>query len=101
MTARERRIFFTALPLVIVCLVAGLLFGYFVALPFALGYLLSYGMGGRIEYLIQAGPLIDFETALLLGFGLAFELPVALWVAVRLGLVSTGRLVRFRRYALL
>ncbi|HEY3107954.1 MAG TPA: twin-arginine translocase subunit TatC [Chloroflexota bacterium] len=58
-------------------------------------------MGGQIEYLIQAGPLIDFETALLLGFGLAFELPVVLSVSTRLGLVSTERLVRFRRYALL
>jgi sec-independent protein translocase protein TatC len=101
MTGREKRIFFTALPLVIFCLAAGLLFGYFVALPFALSYLLSFDMGGRVVHIILAGPYIDFVTALLLGFGLAFELPVVLWVSTRLGLVSTERLVRLRKYALL
>jgi sec-independent protein translocase protein TatC len=101
MTARERRVFFGALPLVVVCLAAGLLFGYVVVLPFSLSYLLSYGAGGYFDYRIQAGPLIDFVTALLLGFGLAFELPVVLLILTRLGLVTAGRLASLRRYALL
>jgi sec-independent protein translocase protein TatC len=101
MTPRERRVFLTTLPLVVCLLVAGVLFGYAIALPFALTYLLGYTMGSQVEFLLRSGPYIDFVTALLLGFGLAFELPAVLWVLARLGLVTTARLVALRRYAFL
>jgi sec-independent protein translocase protein TatC len=101
MTVREKRVFFAALPFVVVCFAAGVLFGYVVTLPLALEYLLGYTMGDHVHYLPQAGPYIDFVTTLLLGLGLAFELPVVLWVLARLGLVTTERLVRFRKYAIL
>lgn len=101
MTGREKRIFFVALPFVVACFVAGALFGYFVTLPVVLHYLLDFTMRGRVEYKLEAGPYIDFVTTLLLGLGLAFELPVVLWVLAKLGLVTTERLVRFRKYAIL
>jgi sec-independent protein translocase protein TatC len=101
MTATERRVFFTALPFVGLFFAAGVLFGYVVALPLAMEYLLGMTMHGRIVVEPRAQGYIDFVTTFLLGLGAAFQLPVVLWVLARLGLVTADRLVRFRRFALL
>jgi sec-independent protein translocase protein TatC len=101
MTASERRTFFTALPFVGLCFATGVLFGYFLAAPLAIEYLLGMTADGRIRQDMLAGPYIDFVTTFLLGLGTAFQLPVVLWVLARLGLVTAERLVRFRKYAFL
>ena len=101
MTGPERRVFFAALPFVGLCFAAGVLFGYLVALPLAMEYLLGMTMNGRVVVEVRAQGYIDFVTTFLLGLGAAFQLPVVLWVLARLGLVTAERLVRFRRYAFL
>ena len=101
MTRREKRIFWTALPFVVVFFVIGVVFGYFVTLPFALRYLLGFTLNGVFRPLITADAYLGFVTTILFWMGLAFELPIIIWILAKLGLARTPRLVSFRKYAIL
>ncbi|MCB1215710.1 MAG: twin-arginine translocase subunit TatC, partial [Deltaproteobacteria bacterium] len=78
----------------------GALFGYFLVFPptfrFAADILKNTDiilMPGMAEY-------FDSSLKLLLSFGLVFELPLFLWLAGKLGLISAESLSRFRKYAI-
>ena len=78
----------------------GSLFCLFVALPNGISFLLSYE-GGAVKAMISIKRLIVFCAAMMFGFGLAFELPLALLLLSRLGIVTSRALAKGRRYALL
>jgi len=101
MTRRERRLFFTAMPFVVVFFVIGVLFGYFITLPFALRYLLTFTFDGVFQPLITADSYLGFVTTILFWMGLAFELPIIIWILAKIGVAKTPRLVSFRKYAIL
>lgn len=97
---RERRY---ALPFVVLgttFFFFGLAFCYFVVLPFAMNFLLTY----KTEHLtpmLSIGLFIDFTVKFLLAFGLIFQLPLLISLAARLGLVTSQFLSRNRKYAIL
>jgi sec-independent protein translocase protein TatC len=99
--AHERRF---VLPFVIISSVAfylGVLFCYFVVLPFALNFLVSYGietMGLQAQLSIAA--FVGFNLWFLLIFGLMFELPLAITLLARLGWVDAVVLRRYWKWAL-
>lgn len=66
---------------------AGVAFGYFVVLPVALGFLLDFGEGS-FDTQLRAGEYYGFVSALLLGSGALFEVPVAMLALARLGVTS-------------
>jgi sec-independent protein translocase protein TatC len=101
LTRREKRIFYTALPFVVVFFCVGVAFGYFVTLPFALRYLLDFNLGGTLQALITADEYLSFVSTILLWMGLAFELPIIIWILAKFGIARTQRLVGFRKYAIL
>lgn len=76
---------------------------YFVAVPTALHFLLSYqGSVGGIEQqaLPSVGNYLAFVMQFLFAFGLAFLLPILLMLVERAGLVTRRQLVAGRRYAI-
>ena len=82
---------------------AGASFAYFVAMPWALSFLLGYQgeVGGiRQEALPAVGNYLSFVTRFLFGFGVAFLMPVLLMVLERAGIVTREQLAGSRRYAL-
>ncbi|MCI0484190.1 MAG: twin-arginine translocase subunit TatC [candidate division NC10 bacterium] len=97
---RERRF---ALPFVILGTIfffIGLLFCYFLVLPFAMSFLLTY----KTEHLtpmLSIGLFIDFTAKFMLAFGVIFQLPLLISLAARLGLVTSKFLARNRKYAIL
>lgn len=97
---RERRY---ALPFVVLGTLFfffGLAFCYFVVLPFAMNFLLTY----KTEHLtpmLSIGLFIDFTVKFLLAFGLIFQLPILMSLAARLGLVTSRFLSQNRKYAIL
>jgi sec-independent protein translocase protein TatC len=101
LTRRERRLLFSSMPLVVGFFAVGIAFGYFVTLPFALKYLIDFTIEGFLTPFITVGSYIGFVTTILFWMGIAFETPVVLWVAARLGIVEPRRLAGYRKYAIL
>ena len=76
--------------------VAGVAFGYFVALPAAAHFLVNYD-SSVFNPQIQARPFITFCTHVLLAMALVFELPIFVVGLTRMGVLTTARLRRNRR----
>jgi sec-independent protein translocase protein TatC len=81
----------TAVPLFL----GGAFMAYFV-MSRGLKYLLALAPHG-IEVLPTVSNYLSYFQAMLLGFGLAFELPLALVLANRVGILSHARLAKWRR----
>src|SRR5437660_1167994 len=77
-------------------LVAGIVFGYFVALPAAVHYLTNYDKS-LFNIQIRAADYYSFVTMVLIAMAIVFELPVFVLALVRLGILSTLQLRKNRR----
>jgi sec-independent protein translocase protein TatC len=77
-------------------LVAGIAFGYFVALPAAVHYLTNYDKH-LYDIRIRARDYYSFASMVMLAMAVVFELPILVIALVRLGILSTARLRRERR----
>ncbi len=79
-----------------VLLLCGMAFGYFIALPNILDFLLTFD-AEQYQIEVRAREYFGFTALLLLGFGVMFELPVFILGLVRLGVLSSATLRRNRR----
>jgi sec-independent protein translocase protein TatC len=103
MYAKEKKAFLPFLLLTPVFFAAGACFAYFIAMPWALHFLLSFqgDIGGvSQEALPGVGNYLTFVTRFLFGFGAAFLLPILLMILERAGIVSREQLAKSRRYAI-
>jgi sec-independent protein translocase protein TatC len=101
--AQEKNAFLPFLLLTPIFFAAGACFAYFVAMPWALHFLLSFqgNIGGiQQEALPGVGNYLTFVCRFLFGFGAAFLLPILLMILERAGLVTREQLARSRRYAI-
>jgi sec-independent protein translocase protein TatC len=78
----------------------GILFGYFVALPFGCKFLLRYA-SNTIKPMPDMNEYLSFSIKFLLSFGLVFEFPILLLILARIGIVNAEMLAQKRRYAIL
>ena len=101
----ERHAFLPFLLASPVLFVAGAALVYFVMLPFVLWFSLSQQIVGTaavsVELLPKVSDYLTLVTALLLAFGLCFQLPVILSLCGLAGLVNYKMLQSGRRYAIL
>jgi sec-independent protein translocase protein TatC len=101
---KERRLAMAVTGATALCFIGGTVFGYALlcepALRFMFGFSESLN-GVQLEPTISMEKLVGFLVAMLLGTGVAFELPVVLTVLGWMGLVSARALWRFDRYALI
>ncbi|HKC02903.1 MAG TPA: twin-arginine translocase subunit TatC [Sphingomicrobium sp.] len=101
--AKEKNAFLPFLLMTPIFFGAGASFAYFVAMPWALHFLLSFqgNVGGVTqEALPGVGNYLNFVTRFLFGFGAAFLLPILLMILERAGLVTREQLAKSRRYAI-
>ena len=101
--AKEKRAFLPFLLMTPFFFAAGAAFAYFVAMPWALKFLLGFegNIGGvEQEALPAIGNYLSFVTRFLFGFGVAFLMPVLLMVLERAGIVTVQQLAKSRRYAI-
>ncbi len=99
----EKQAFLPFLLMSPVLFIMGASLAYFIAMPLALKFLLSYHttIGGVTqEALPGVGNYLSFATTFLFGFGVAFQLPVVLLILERAGIVSRSQFVAWRRYAI-
>jgi sec-independent protein translocase protein TatC len=95
----ERRWVFVAVPFITLAFAAGLAFGFFVVIPFAVRYLMAFG-GDVIAPFWSIEEYLTFITTMLFWIGLSFETPIVIFVLAKLHLVDARSLGRFRRYAI-
>ena len=86
--------YFVFLAWVLACV--GILFGYFIVLPAALGFLLNFD-GDTFSNSLQAKAFLTFCTHVELAMALVWELPLFVVALTRLGIIKTDQLRRNRR----
>ncbi len=96
----ERRFVLTLGPFILALFVAGMLFCYFLVLPNAIRFLISFA-SDVFENQLRASEYLAFVTTFILGMGLVFEMPVLIYALVRVGVVQRSWLAKRRRYVFL
>lgn len=76
-------------------------FGYFILGPFTFNFLANFNLGtaGTYEYMPSLADYVDNLVNLILGCGIAFELPVVAYVLTKIGLITPRFLKTYRKYA--
>ncbi|HAR97806.1 MAG TPA: twin-arginine translocase subunit TatC [Syntrophus sp. (in: bacteria)] len=78
----------------------GVLFGYFIALPPAFAFFVSFTTE-TLRPMISFREYLSLALKFLLAFGLSFELPVFIYFLTKVGVVNVRMLRKQRRYAIL
>jgi len=78
---------------------AGAAFGYYLALPMTLKFLLS--IRGPFTPMISVNEYFDMAMIILMGLGLVFQLPILIFVLALFGIVTPKFLWKNFRYAIL
>lgn len=78
----------------------GVLFGYFVVAPYALNFFFHFQLNEIIENRWTINSYIDMMLPLVLGSGLAFQLPLVIFFLAKIGIVSASYLSKARKYAI-
>jgi sec-independent protein translocase protein TatC len=92
-----------ALPFVIISTLffyLGATFALTVIIPFAVKFLVSYRTENLVPT-ISVNRYVDFVLKFTIAFGVVFEVPLAITLGSRLGLVTPAFLARNRKYAIL
>jgi sec-independent protein translocase protein TatC len=100
LTSKEKRFLILSMPFVIVLFLLGVAYGFFFAAPRALTFLSSF-MSDIYEWSPEGGEVINFFLTLMLGLGLAFQLPVVMFILAKLGAVTPQKMRSFRKYAVI
>lgn len=94
---KEKNVFIAYLIAGVLLFGSGILFSYYIALPAAINFLLSFS-SDLIRPFISVAKYISFSVFLMLAFGVAFETPLFIVLLTRLGIVNSRTLRKQRRY---
>ena len=100
----ERRLMLPYFFLTPVLFLAGAAMAYYVVFPAAWHFFISFEApptagGLPIQLEARVGEYLSLAMSLIMAFGLAFEMPLALVLLVQLGILDTAKLRAFRRFA--
>ncbi len=84
---------------VTIMFIIGVLFAYYIVAPFGFQFLITFG-AFLYTPLINIEDYIGFFAKIMLGFGLAFELPMIVYFLAIIGLVTDKMLIEFFKYAI-
>jgi len=89
---------YIAVPGVFFSFVCGVLFCYYLTLPFATKFLAGF-LANDIQPFWSVEKYYSFVAGFLFWVGVMFELPIIMFFLSKLGVVSHQRMARFRKYA--
>ena len=87
-------------PLIVtstVLFLCGMCFAYFLVFPVVFHFMVSVAPQG-VAVMTDIGKYLDFVLSLFLAFGVTFEVPVAVVIMVKVGMVSVAKLKEIRPY---
>ena len=101
LSTKEKRYGRTSIWWVSIFFFTGAMFGYYLLAPFTFNFLAGFTLGttGMIQYRPSINDYIDSLTNLILGCGIAFELPVICFVLAKLGIVTGTLLKKYFKFA--
>ena len=100
LTSKERKYVYLALPWIALMFMGGVVFGYFILLPPAINFLITFGADIATPQ-IKIGNYISIVTRLLLAIGFVFEMPVITTFLARIGIISPKWLSDKRKPAII
>jgi sec-independent protein translocase protein TatC len=95
----ERRF---GVPLIIASVVLfllGMSFAYFMVFPIVFGFIVGVAPHG-VAVMTDIGKYLDFVMTLFMAFGVTFEVPIAVVLLVKMGIVSVAKLREIRPYVI-
>jgi sec-independent protein translocase protein TatC len=98
LTRKEKRILFSSLPFTTILFAIGVYYGYFIAAPRAL-YFLSTWNEDAFDWNPDGNETVSFFMTLMIGLGLAFQLPVIMFIVAKIGVISPKTMRKFRKYS--
>jgi sec-independent protein translocase protein TatC len=99
-TPRERKVALPLLLLVPCLFIAGVVFCYFVVLPGAMQFLLSFN-SDEFQNEVRARDYYSFFALTEIALGAVFQVPVVILALCKLGITTPEKLRKNRRYAVL
>ncbi len=99
LTRSERAVLGVLVPSSVALFFAGLAFSFFLILPVALKFFMGFGKESEnLETLFSFGSYFEFVILFVLPFGVVFELPLVIIVLGKLGILTSEKLGKYRRY---
>jgi sec-independent protein translocase protein TatC len=78
---------------------AGGAFGYYVAFPTALQFLIDWTVAAKLTPIIDAVGYFDLFLGITVALGIVFQLPAVIFILSRIGLITARTLVRYLKHA--
>lgn len=95
---KEKRVVIPLLLFAVLLFGAGASMAYFVVLPLAIKFLMEF-QSASLQPMITAADYFSFVINMVLGFGIAFQLPIVVLLLGLLGIVNARTLGEYRRHA--
>ncbi len=95
----EKRVIVPTLFGMVFLFLCGVALCYFAVMPFTLKFFDSFE-STSLRPMIEATEYFDFAFSMMLAFGLAFELPIAILLLSALGIIKPEFLSKYRRHAI-
>lgn len=102
LSPKELRYSRGAIVWVTLCFLTGGAFGYFLLAPFTFNFLANFTLGstGAYTYIPTLDDYISTINNIILGCGLAFEMPVLSYVLAKIGILTGSFLRNTRKYSI-
>jgi len=95
----ERRHATGAVMIMSFLFLVGILFGYYLIVPFSIDFLSSYSISSSVVNQINILSYISTVTSIVISGGIAFELPVVAYFLSRIGVLTPKFLRKYRKHS--
>jgi len=99
--ASERRSARGAVFYVTFLFFSGVIFGYFIVTPLAINFLANYTLDEAIINEFSLASYISLVSTLTLACGIAFQLPIVVFVLSKVGVLTPGFMREYRKHAMI
>lgn len=79
----------------------GVLFGYFLVAPYTINFFANFSLDDNIENIWTIASYFNTMVPLILGSGIAFQLPLVLYFLAKVNVVSAAFLKKYRKHSIL